>query len=53
MQYEDQREFYTCPLCGTGIGNDIDNAVYGEPEHNCEVEELLTKENKNNEKRIL
>ena len=43
-QHEDQREFYTCPLCGTGMGNDIDNAVYGSPEHTCPEEEAYKKD---------
>lgn len=38
MKHEDQREFYSCPLCGIGMGNDIDNAVYGSPEHDCPEE---------------
>lgn len=41
MAYEDQREFYSCPLCGCGTGNDIDNAIYGSPEHECEVEKEI------------
>lgn len=35
MSHEDQREFYTCPLCGMGTGNDIDNSVYGDEKHDC------------------
>lgn len=42
--YEDQREFYTCPLCGTGTGNDIDNEIYGTPDHHCPVEEQMLAE---------
>lgn len=42
--YDDQREFYSCPLCGTGTGNDIDNQIYGSPEHYCPVEEEMRKE---------
>lgn len=38
MQHDDQIEFYTCPLCGSGMGNDIDNEIHGEPEHDCPVE---------------
>lgn len=34
MQHEDQTEFYTCPICGVGIGNDID----GLSEHDCPQE---------------
>lgn len=47
MQYEDQREFYSCPLCGTGMGNDIDNAIHGTPEHDCEVEKEYIRDNQN------
>lgn len=44
MKHEDQREFYSCPLCGAGMGNDIDNAVHGVPEHECEVEKEMREE---------
>lgn len=44
MAHEDQREFYRCPLCGRGMGNDIDNAVYDSPEHECEVEKEMKRE---------
>ena len=33
MTHEDQTEFYECPLCGVGTGNDIDGTV----EHECEI----------------
>ena len=39
MTHEDQREFYTCPLCGVGTGNDIDGTVV----HNCEILKELPK----------
>lgn len=48
MKHEDQREFYSCPLCGTGTGNDIDNAVYGSPKHDCPEEKALRDVAKNN-----
>lgn len=35
MRHEDQTEFYTCPICGAGIDNDVDGIV----EHNCPDEE--------------
>ena len=43
MTHEDQREFYSCPLCGLGTGNDIDNDVYGKTEHDCLVEKEMRK----------
>ena len=45
MEYEDAIEFYSCPLCGTGTGNDIDNEIYGTPEHDCPVEKEMMKDN--------
>lgn len=44
MIHEDQREFYSCPLCGAGTGNDIDNAIHGSPEHDCPVEKEMRAE---------
>ena len=44
MEYEDQREFYSCPLCGAGMGNDIDNEVHGTPEHHYENDTKLKME---------
>jgi hypothetical protein len=46
MRYEDKREFYSCPLCGAGIGNDIDNEIYGKPEHDCEVAKEMRNESR-------
>jgi hypothetical protein len=40
MTHEDQTEFYTCPICGAGIGNDIDGAI----EHDCPLEEQYVKD---------
>ena len=37
MIHEDQIEFYTCPLCGRGTGNDIDGPV----DHECEEEKRI------------
>ena len=41
MPHEDQREFYTCPICGITTGNDID----GNEKHDCPEEEDYIKIN--------
>ena len=48
--HEDQREFYSCPLCGAGTGNDIDNAIHGSPEHDCPVEKEMRAEHEKGNK---
>lgn len=40
MRHEDQIESYSCPICGTGIGNDVDGCV----DHDCPDAEAYTKE---------
>jgi len=34
MTHPDQIEFYTCPICGAGTGNNVDGVV----EHECPLE---------------
>jgi len=38
-KHEDQIEFYTCPICGEGTGNDVD----GSEEHECPEEKQYHK----------
>jgi hypothetical protein len=37
--HEDQIESYSCPICGAGIGNDVDGCV----EHDCQDAEEYAK----------
>jgi len=37
MEHEDQIEFYRCPLCGRGTGNDVEENNEDE-KHDCPVE---------------
>ena len=41
MEHEDQIQFYSCPLCGIGTGNDIDNAIYGIEDHDYPIEKEM------------
>jgi len=55
MTHEDQIEFYKCPICDTGIGNDVDriNDVDGIiEEHICPADKMYTNPMTYTEKRI-
>jgi len=43
MYHEDQIQFYSCPLCGVGTGNDLDGTQEDE-KHVCPEEEEWRRE---------
>jgi len=43
MTHEDQIQFYSCPLCGAGDGNDLEETREDEI-HNCPVEKEMRAE---------
>lgn len=45
-KHPDQIEHYTCPICGAGIGNDLDGTV----EHDCPLEEQYAKDMETNDR---
>ena len=49
MTHEDQIEFYKCPICDTGFGNDVDRII---EEHKCPVDKMYTNHMTYTEKRI-
>jgi len=43
MTHEDQIQFYSCPLCGAGDGNDLEETREDE-KHDCPVEKEMRAE---------